>query len=282
MADWIAVDWPCAGGTAPRAWAIGPEGPLAEATLDLQGNEAFGDALLRLVEPWLDDATDVIVAGAADPSAARPVPCPPLDRPVVAAAPDPRMRLHLVPGLRQNRPTPDLTQGAEVRIAGLIAAEPQFDGILCLPGPHTTWAHLSAGEVVSFQTFLTGSLLPLLSDEAPSATVGEDFLQAAEEARSRPERLAARLAQVRAEQLLGSLDEDAAQSRRAGLLIGAELAAARPWWLGQQVVVAGPSPLAEQYLAALAAQGVTARPRAESELVLAGLVRARTLLKGNA
>jgi hypothetical protein len=33
-----------------------------------------------------------------------------------------------------------------------------FRRCLCLPGTHTKWVHLSAGEVVSFRTFMTGEL----------------------------------------------------------------------------------------------------------------------------
>ena len=33
--------------------------------------------------------------------------------------------------------------------------------MICLPGATSVWAQISAGEVVSFQTFLTGELLGL-------------------------------------------------------------------------------------------------------------------------
>ena len=47
-------------------------------------------------------------------------------------------------------------RGEETQIAGFLALNPGWDGVICLPGTHSKWAHVSAGEVVSFQTFLTG------------------------------------------------------------------------------------------------------------------------------
>ena len=62
---------------------------------------------------------------------------------------DPRLALFIVPGLSQASP-PDVMRGEETQIAGFLAAHPGFDGVLCLPGTHTKWVHLSAGEVVEF------------------------------------------------------------------------------------------------------------------------------------
>ena len=62
----------------------------------------------------------------------------------------------LVPGycIRNSAGVPDVMRGEETQIAGALALRPAFDGVLCLPGTHSKWVHLSAGEVVSFQTFL--------------------------------------------------------------------------------------------------------------------------------
>ena len=53
-------------------------------------------------------------------------------------------------------------RGEETQIAGALALLPDFDGVFCLPGTHSKWAHVSAGEVVSFQTYMTGELFALL------------------------------------------------------------------------------------------------------------------------
>jgi 2-dehydro-3-deoxygalactonokinase len=65
------------------------------------------------------------------------------------------------------------------------------------------------------------------------------------------------------------------RARLSGALIGAELAATRPYWLGQDVVVAGTPVLTELYVRALSQQGVRARVIDGTRLALAGLARIR-------
>ena len=103
----------------------------------------------------------------------------------------------VLPGLSQARPA-DVMRGEETQIAGLLAADPGFDGVACLPGTHTKWARVSAGEVVSFRTCMTGELFALLSERSVlrHAVGGEGFEEAAfaealSDAIARPEALAA-------------------------------------------------------------------------------------------
>ena len=179
------------------------------------------------------------------------VPCPP--GPAAFARPrtrDPRLSVRILPGLRQDQP-PDVMRGEETQLAGLLAAEPGFDGVACLPGTHTKWVHLSAGEVVSFASYMTGEIFALLATAsvlrktvAPDGWSDPDFLQAVEDGMARPERTAARLFGLRAEALLHGLPPERARARLSGLLIGAELAGARPYWLGREVVLIGADRLA--------------------------------------
>jgi 2-dehydro-3-deoxygalactonokinase len=186
----------------------------------------------------------------------------------------------ILPGLSQASP-PDVMRGEETQIAGFLAAEPGFDGVLCLPGTHTKWVHLSADEVVSFQSYMTGELFELLSERSvlrhSVTAAGADpgaFAEAVADTLSRPERLASRLFAIRAESVLSGLAPEAGRARLSGLLIGAELAAARPYWLGQEVAVAGAPALAEVYAAALASQGVSVRTLDADPLTRLGLARA--------
>ncbi len=291
-ANWIAADW---GTSRLRVWAMGPEGVRARATSDagMAGltRDGFEPALLALVERWLapGGATPVIACGmvgsrqgwAEAPYA--PVPCPPLapDRLCPAATADARLRVGIVAGLRQDRPA-DVMRGEETQIAGYLAKAPGFDGVLCLPGTHTKWVRVSAGEVVGFQTLMTGELFALLSQHSvlrhDTAGTGWDagaFAEAAAAALARPERLAAALFAIRAEALLGDPAPGQARARLSGALIGAELAAARAWWLGQKVVVIGAARLGGLYATALAAQGVVAPRESAETMTLAGLALAR-------
>lgn len=288
MANWIAADW---GTSNLRAWAMGPAGVLAHAeSADGMGSlsrDGFEPALLRLVGPWLQPGrvTQVVACGMVGArqgwveAVYRAVPCTPVSAAQMTRAPttDSRIRVHIAPGLSQDRPA-DVMRGEETQIAGALALHPGFDGVLCLPGTHAKWAQVSAGEVVSFQTFMTGEMFALLSTQsvlrhglAAEGFDGEAFDAAVDEALSRPNDLAARLFRLRAEGLLHGLAPVAARSRLSGLLIGAELAAAKPYWLGQPVALVGAEGLSAAYARALAAQGVTARILPATDCTLAGL-----------
>ena len=268
--DWIAVDW---GTTSLRAFAMSGDEVLDEATSD-QGMgglhpDAFEDALLAIVEPWLTDSPMVVVAcgmvGAQQGWVEAPysaVPAAPLAAPAIPApTKDPRLSVFIIPGLRQDDPA-DVMRGEETQIAGYLATNPDFDGVLCLPGTHTKWAHISAGEVVSFRTFMTGELFAALTGSTVlkhSVGSGLDlhaFDAALNDTLSRPESLAARLFGIRAGALLADLTPDAARGRLSGLLIGAELAAAKPYWLGQNVALIGAPKLSAIYQRALSQIGL--------------------------
>ena len=178
--DWIAVDW---GTSNLRAWAMGPSGPLAEATSDdgmgrLKPDE-FEPALLRLIDPWLPPlstnapVTPVLACGMVGArqgwreAAYRTVPCTPVDAAAILHVPtqDQRITFHIAPGLRQDSPA-DVMRGEETQVAGVLAMQPGFDGVICAPGTHSKWIQVSAGEVVSFQTYMTGELFALLATQS--------------------------------------------------------------------------------------------------------------------
>lgn len=287
--DWIAVDW---GTSNLRVWAMGPQGVLAEAQSDDgMGKlvpDGFEPALRRLIGPWLRAGTVPVVAcgmvGARQgwhEAPYRRVPCAPVGRGEGIAVPVSGLNICIIPGLCQDKPA-DVMRGEETQIAGVLALYPQFDGVICLPGTHSKWAHVSAGEVVSFQTYMTGEMFALLSGQSvlrhSMAGNGWDeaaFDVGAAEGLSRPERLMARLFSLRAEGLLAGLGSAAARARLSGLLIGAELAAARAYWLGQRVVLVGGAALQVSYARALATQGVTAETLDATSCTLAGLAAAR-------
>lgn len=291
--DWIAVDW---GTTNLRAWAMGRDGvqdhAASEDGMARLDRDGFEPALLRLVGPWLQagQVTEVIACGMVgsrqgwQEAPYRAVPCVPLDGAGTVAVPtrDARISVRLVPGLKQAAPA-DVMRGEETQVAGVLALNRGFDGVICLPGTHSKWTHVSAGEVVSFQTFMTGEMFALMSQGSVlrhgMATGGWDeaaFDSAVADALSRPERLGAKLFAIRAEGLIAGLTSAAARARLSGLLIGVELAAARPYWLGQAVTIVGSEGLAALYARALRSQGVQPRVVAGTDAVLAGLIVART------
>ncbi|MEO0487497.1 MAG: 2-dehydro-3-deoxygalactonokinase [Pseudomonadota bacterium] len=294
-ADWIAVDW---GTSHLRAWAMDTSGTQLWSGSSDQGMGVlapaqFEDALLDVVGPVLGDApVDVVACGMVGsrqgwveaPYAATPCPALPTGfaRPTTQ---HPLLRVHVIPGVKQEA-NPDVMRGEETQIAGFLALNPGWDGVLCLPGTHTKWAQVSAGEIVSFRTFMTGELFALLGERSvlrhSVADTGWDdaaFEEAVSTTMSKPESFAAQLFSLRAGHLLNGLEGAAARARLSGLLIGAELAAARPYWLGQQVAVVGAPAMSRIYGAALEAQGGPAMIADGARMTLAGLTAAYKSLR---
>jgi 2-dehydro-3-deoxygalactonokinase len=291
-AEWIAVDW---GTSNLRAWVFdSTDREIAHLTSDKGmgglAREAFEPALLDLVRPYLAEgrATPVIACGMVGArqgwveAVYDKVPCPPpgIDRATQAPAVDRRLAVAILPGLSQDRPA-DVMRGEETQIAGFLAANPGFDGTICLPGTHAKWVQISAGEIVSFRTFMTGELFAAISAHTVlrhSVGGGQDpaaFAEAVRDGMTSPEALTARLFGLRAEGLLHGLGAEAATSRLSGLLIGLELAGARGYWLGTRLALVGGGGLTRLYATALEVQGVVPEIADGDDMVLAGLKAAR-------
>lgn len=205
--------------------------------------------------------------------AVMPVPCrPPKARHLVPKTMQIDPRVALVPPVMQDHPTGVMHHEVS-RIAGLIAKDPNFDGVACLVGTNTVWAHISAEEIVSFQSASTGQMMHALCGGC--LRVGDGFDDALSDMMSRPQALSARLASLQAALDLGRLGEDDLTAQMSGLLVGAELAAMRPYWLGQRVAVIGEADAIAPYQHGLTAQGVMVEPMSGASLALAGLATSR-------
>ncbi len=290
--DWIAVDW---GTSNLRVWAMRSDGAVLDTAVTDQGMstlapDQFETALATTTAQW-DCAKGISVTacgmvGSKQGWVEAPyafVPCKPQAN-MVQAANAKEFDVQIIGGVAQKSPS-DVMRGEETQIAGFLALNPDFDGIVCLPGTHTKWVHISAGEIVSFQTFLTGELFALLSETSVlrhSVDDGWDedvFLETITDTISRPESLAARLFSIRATGLLANVPRGTARSQLSALLIGAELAAAKPYWLGQNVAVIGAKAVANCYRLALQAQGVPVIETDADRMTLQGLITAHTARK---
>lgn len=283
--NWIAVDW---GTSNLRAWAMRGAEAQAEATaprgMGGLAPDAFEGALLELIGDWpgRDDVIACGMVGARQGWIEAPyvmTPCP--ARPgalVEAPVQAPGLRVRIVPGVAQDDPA-DVMRGEETQIAGFLHLNPGWDGTLCMPGTHTKWVQVSAGEIVSFRTFMTGEMFAALGDHTVlrhsltgEGTDDEAFAAAVGDGMAAPAQLAQRLFAIRAEGLLHGLSPAQARARLSGLLVGAELMAAHGWWLGAQVAVIGSDGFARRYVQALEAQGVTLQIMESDAVTLAGLV----------
>ena len=290
MTRWIAVDW---GTTALRITLMSGDRPLDTRAsgdgMNALTRDAFEPTFISLADDWIEGNIQVFICGMAGArqgwaeAAYRTVPCSPLDGGLLRVeTTDPRLDVHIVPGVRQVSPHPDVMRGEETQIAGILRNISDLDGVACLPGTHTKWAHISAGEIVSFRTVMTGELFATISNHSVlrHSLTGhgwdeDTFLSAVSDTLSRPEHLTARLFELRAADLLHGKDAAIGRSILSGLLIGSELAATKPWWLGRDVVLTGSPKTTPAYESALKSQGLTPRILPADEMTLAGLTAAK-------
>lgn len=159
--------------------------------------------------------------------------------------------------LVQDTPPDVIDAWVRLLLIGLLRGRAQWDGVAWVVGRDLShWVHLSAGEAVSCQSFMTPRLVRLLGGTAEPCDV------ALADTLSRPERLAAYLrgAEVRGD-----------RAAITGHLLAAELAAARPYWLGQSVMLIGSGDEAESYAAALRGHGVPVEVTAPESLTAPAL-----------
>jgi 2-dehydro-3-deoxygalactonokinase len=189
---------------------------------------------------------------------------------------DPRLDVSILPGLSQSSPC-DVMRGEETQIAGLLAEQPDFDGVLCLPGTHTKWVRVSAGHITAFRTAMTGELFDLIATRSTlSAFTAEGwddtaFDREAARALRFTGALAADLFSLRAEGLLSGHPEGAGRARLSGRLLGSEVAAMRRIWPGIPITLLGEPTLCALYARVLNADRVEAEIRDGAALTLAGL-----------
>lgn len=162
-----------------------------------------------------------------------------------------------LPALEQARPRDEIGGWLRVRVAGVLAGRRNRDGVICAAEADVShWLHVSAGEIVSSRSFLTRRLATALGG-AESADP-----DAVTESLSRPEHLAAHLRSAALEGAAAAI---------TGHLIGAELAATRPYWLGQDVIIIHPAGAAAGLVTALGWQGVPAVTHRPGDLLAPGL-----------
>jgi 2-dehydro-3-deoxygalactonokinase len=178
-------------------------------------------------------------------------------------APGARRPVSILPGLAQRHgDRPDVMRGEETQIAG--AGLSSGSHLVCMPGTHSKWVTIEDGTVTRFRTAMTGELFQVLSTysilrhslDAPPDPGGPSspaFRAAVGRALAEPAGLTAALFAIRAAGLLHDLSKADAAATLSGLLIGAEIAAAREASPGLQVVsLIASGEMARRYAAALA------------------------------
>jgi 2-dehydro-3-deoxygalactonokinase len=192
----------------------------------------------------------------------------------------------LVPGLSCVNPLggPDVMRGEETQIFGALALDGTLRAgrhLLVLPGTHNKWAVVEDGKIMGFVTAPVGETFALLKQHSTLAAGGgsqadgsaEGFsLGLARIAEHGAARLTHLMFETRSRQLLDGLSPADAMGYLSGLLIAADVAAARDWFGPMSAVtVIGAGALSDLYVQALARIGVGATVVEGDAAVLAGL-----------
>ena len=284
---WIAVDW---GTSHLRAWKMHFDGSILDTLRCDKGmnsveSQQFETVLLSLIAPWLDDkhCTSVLACGMLGSRQGwvevsyLSTPCAPNAELTQAPTSDARIQVYICPGVKQLNPA-DVMRGEETQVAGFLATNPYFSGVICLPGTHAKWVKVSATKIEHFQTFLTGELYGLLAKQSvlrhsidTDAWHTQAFCDAIEVSLKDPASVSAKLFSLRAQSLLENLSAEVANARLSGYLIGLELAASRNYWHAQQVIIIGDQQLAHKYADALSQLQVDCELHNSETMTLQGL-----------
>lgn len=184
--------------------------------------------------------------------------------------------IHLVPGVIQRGPLPNVLRGEETQIMGAMASEPAVatESLVVLPGTHSKWVRVRNGSITSFDTYMTGELFAVLREHSLLGKPARDAAADAADAEAKlaafasgvavaretgPEGVAGRLFTVRSLYLTGELPPAATLDYLSGLLVGEEIRSAVASHRGDPlppIVLIGDDALCMRYRDALAAFGI--------------------------
>ena len=181
-------------------------------------------------------------------------------------------QIAIVPGLNcfhENRglPTvPDVMRGEEVQIFGAMQLTGVRDGLFVLPGTHSKWAQVADGQVLSFQTCMTGEFFALLSQhsilgrtlQADAPFDAPAFERGVLHAQSASSLLHSAFS-ARTLALFEQLNAPQLNSYLSGLVIGEEIRAQRPADTAAPLVLVGSAGLTSRYSHALDLLGIPSR-----------------------
>ncbi|NWB85828.1 2-dehydro-3-deoxygalactonokinase [Pseudomonas gingeri] len=79
------------------------------------------------------------------------------------------VEVHIVPGVIQRSPLPNVMRGEETQVLGVLQSLPTGAGdnlLIGLPGSHSKWVEVAEGCIVHFDTFMTGELFAILGEHS--------------------------------------------------------------------------------------------------------------------
>lgn len=196
--------------------------------------------------------------------------------------------IRILPGIAQARADrPDVMRGEETQLLGVT--EPDFTGVVCIPGTHSKWIRIEAGHVVEFSTYMTGELFAVISEhsilahaiEMSAPLDSQAFRDGVAMAQAAPTGLTTSLFRLRAAQLLGFEQRANGAARLSGLLIGAEIAdAIQHFGVQHPLRLIGAGGLGHLYQMALAGSGFDVTTVDAEQASQRGLTKAATQIWG--
>lgn len=266
----IAVDW---GTSNFRAFRFGADGNILARRFSPRGilqveRDKFAEALRSEIGDWLAMSEERILLCGMVGSRQGWVETAYLPCPVgisdlatsVTQVPFDGAEVRLVPGVsgRDCNGIPEVMRGEETQAASLMEYHAKAS-LVCFPGTHSKWVHLSDQKIASFITCMTGELYSALRKHTilqrtmtDSAMENASFLKGV--CRSADSGgLLHHLFGVRTLTLMGELKEDSSASYLSGMLIGHDVRAAMA--AGRHVHLVGAAPLCSLYKQAIEACG---------------------------
>ena len=268
----IAIDW---GTSSARAYALDGLGEVVSersAPLGVQriAGGGFADALNVLCGGEVPDDVPLIASGMIGSRQgwveAPYCRCPAGFETIAASLTGvPGTRLVIVPGLmcQDINEVPDVIRGEETQVFGALSERIVVRQVIVLPGTHSKWVIAGPEGIEAFATFMTGELYAVLREHSILGRLARTGVDDA--ALDRGVRHSLRddgalmhdLFSARTLALTEALAPTGVDDYLSGLLLGAEIAAARAWLARRRlervtVMLLGDAALAARYRRALA------------------------------
>lgn len=277
-ANRIIVDWGTSNFRAYRFAASGEIAGTHQAACGILSveNGEFEATLLREIGGWITQESEIYLSGMITsrngwletPYIEAPARLSDIKAQARVSHLQSGARMLFLPGICQRSPTPDVMRGEEIQVFGSIT--PSEDATLILPGTHSKWVRVEAGQLAAFRTFMTGEIFAVLKAHSilgrlipgePAVPDVDAFLKGVRRANDAASAgLLHEIFTTRSGVLLGQLEPSAIAETLSGLVIGAEIAGGRALgWADRSLVLVGEDALCARYALALEALGLSAR-----------------------
>ena len=284
----IGIDW---GTSSLRAFLIGANGEVLDKVASSQcimhvAGRDFEAVFGRLISEWAAERTLPVIASGMIASRNGWVETPyvnvpsgagDLARSLVAHKTSCGIDLRFITGVTTDHASgPDVMRGEETQIIGASALG-MSDGTFVMPGTHSKWIRVTSNRIEDYATYMTGEIFAALKDHTILGTLIEEgsfspegFSQGVTAGLAKGSALLHDLFHVRTLPLLGRMKAADVEDYLSGLLIGAEIKAARERGdAPKSVTIVGRTDLTDRYEKALAVAGINSQ-RAPDDIVAMG------------